>query len=317
MTNLMNASRSINSCNSLSLTCLLLTFILFQICGTIIVRQNILDEAGSLAAAEALSSLDGCGTIILRKDSEPPSSNAEERAFSLTDCKSLDGDVKQTSLDGCGITGVRSIRIRAKECQTTATQYRPFLVDLRWMDGSCLHTIISPQMRDDEGHSLRDLAGRLLLQREGAIDELYFRIKDRVTYPYYNIPFLEMSFSARNAAWIIALLMLGVLIILDSRITHDPSEIDKNEVDPWIVIDSREPLAHLVAGAWIFALGVAPYVSVFALIVVEMDIAGNETIYVWRRLIVYCLVLAYAFIGSGLSMRIVGALLRLRRYIGA
>jgi hypothetical protein len=128
------------------------------------------------------------------------------------------------------------------------------------------------------------------------------------------IPSLGLGVEANEAAWILSLSVLALLVLLRSRVDECLKRLDSGIEQPWLILDARKGVERVVAGCWLLTIGMSPWVangSLLAQLVSENYAQGmqktNLTIYTSTTVL-----LVFVAIGGWLSYTCVSALLRLR-----
>ncbi len=128
------------------------------------------------------------------------------------------------------------------------------------------------------------------------------------------IPSLGLGVESNEAAWILSLSVLVLLVLLRSRVDVCLKRFDSGIEQPWLILDAREGVERVVVGCWLLTIGMSPWVangSLLAQLVSDHYGQGmpktNLTIYTSTPAF-----LVLVTMGGWQSFTCVSALLRLR-----
>ena len=122
------------------------------------------------------------------------------------------------------------------------------------------------------------------------------------------IPGIGLEFRNGIAPWFIALTVLGLVIPIRNLVRRTLLDPDLAIEEPWLLLDGRSGLERIAAGAWTFAIFIAPWVAsgcLVAVVTIELQLGGGNLF----DLCIAPLILA----GGWASLTTTGEILRLRR----
>lgn len=221
-----------------------------------------------------------------------------------------------------------SVRIPGIGRMSTAGLERPdssiaFLVAVHTQDNRRWGTVVGYPVYPDT--SIANDAERTLHQiaREIGVadpdEQNYTDTFVAIERPWSNrdvkVPGIDLGFRADVAPWIIALAIVILLIMIDNQVRTVLGDPDLASDVPWLVLDARGGLEKLVAGAWLLAVALAPWLaggSVILMFAGQVQAAGLVTP-VLLQVLAFVTVLALLLTGGWVSLTVVSRLLHLRR----
>ena len=81
------------------------------------------------------------------------------------------------------------------------------------------------------------------------------------------IPSLGLGVEANEAAWILSLSVLALLVLLRSRVDGCLKRLDSGIEQPWLILDAGKGVERVVAGGWLLTIGMSTWVANGSLLV--------------------------------------------------
>jgi hypothetical protein len=144
-------------------------------------------------------------------------------------------------------------------------------------------------------------------------DWLLHEVEREILDRRISVPGSELSFSGYVAPWVIAGLALALLVMIRSHVGRALRDPQHAVAEPWIVLDGAHGLEKALAGTWLGALLLAPWITVGCLLAaISSQIIADGPLPWLREIVVIAGVLALVTAGGWTSVTLTADVLRLR-----
>jgi len=153
------------------------------------------------------------------------------------------------------------------------------LDESEWLAGTA--PLASEEMPDAAMEAAVSIAARIGVDVKDneSFTDLFRRIESElVDRQGVTVPMLGLPVDAANAAWALSLLVLGLMVLIRSRVRRVFYDPDLAVDEPWLILDGRTGVERVAAWAWLALVLSAPWVTYATLsttIAVQIPAAGG------------------------------------------
>ncbi len=188
----------------------------------------------------------------------------------------LDFPVSRVVRDGVGELNVVITLYRVREVRVSEVRVdvvgrgrwaskQPLLGSIAFASGATLRDTLREVALslDRSPDSLRDIAFRwqIDLPHDSDLDLLYRRIERDFVAREVSLPSVAIGVSSSTAMWWLAIGIVGLSIVIRSRVAQVARDPGLARSEPWLMLDQTKGLEALLSGVWLWSILLSPWIA--------------------------------------------------------